>query len=73
LRQFLIEDLGREALRQAGMAFNDSQLQAAAAIKRFALETYPQARTTLPWAKLLVKETLGVRNWRALNALLRAS
>lgn len=73
LRQFLIEDLGKEALRQAGMAFNDSQLQSAAAIKHFALDIYPGARTTLPWAKLIVKETLGLRNWRALNALLRAS
>lgn len=73
LRDFLVEDLAREALRQAGAAFNQSELAAAEAIKGFALEVSPRARRSLPWAKLAFKQTIGPRNWHALSSILRTS
>lgn len=73
LRDFLIEDLAIEAVRRAGIAFNQHNHQAVKAISSFALELDPQVRWSLPWAKLTLKKILGSRNWSALNAALRGS
>ncbi len=69
LRRFLARDLGKESLRLAGMAFNNSDLATAAAIQRFALEVSPEVRNSLPWIKLACKRIIGPRYWYALNSI----
>ncbi|NLS07923.1 glycosyltransferase [Rhizobium sp. P32RR-XVIII] len=73
LRHFLAEDLGREALRLASMAFNNFDTAAAAGIQRFALEVYPEVRKSLPWIKLAFKQTIGPKCWHVLNSVGRRS
>lgn len=73
LRAFLRRDLGRQALKRAGMAFNSFNLQEAKAIEQFALETDPGARRSPAWMKLMLKRALGPRNWHALSTMLRPS
>ncbi|MBW9052891.1 glycosyltransferase family 2 protein [Rhizobium mesosinicum] len=69
LRRFLARDLGKEALRMAGMAFNNFDVATAAAIQRFALEVSPEVRNSLPWIKLVCKQTIGPKYWYALNSI----
>jgi len=69
LRRFLARDLGQEALRMAGMAFNNFDVATAAAIQRFALEVSPEVRNSLPWIKLVCKQTIGPKYWYALNSI----
>ncbi|MBL0373810.1 glycosyltransferase [Rhizobium sp. KVB221] len=73
LRRFLTEDLGREALRQASVAFNKFDIAAAEAIQRFALEVSPEVRNSLPWIKLVFKQAIGPKCWYALNSICRRS
>lgn len=73
LRRFLANDLAMAALRRAGVAFNRSDLAAAAAIQRFALEVSPEVRRSWPWAKLAFKQAIGPKCWHALNSVLRPS
>jgi hypothetical protein len=70
-KAFLLDDLGRVALWQAGMAFNQSHLAAADAISSFALSVSPKVRISSAGAKLAIKRMIGIRNWRTLNMLLR--
>lgn len=69
LRRFLAKDLGKEALRLAGMAFNNFDVATAVAIQRFALEVSPEVRNSLPWIKLVCKQTIGPKYWCALNSI----
>lgn len=69
LRRFLARDLGKEALRLAGMAFNNFDVATAVAIQRFALEVSPEVRNSLPWIKLVCKQTIGPKYWCALNSI----
>jgi hypothetical protein len=69
LRRFLARDLGKEAVRLAGMAFNNFDVPTAVAIQRFALEVSPEVRNSLPWIKLVCKQTIGPRYWCALNSI----
>lgn len=69
LRRFLARDLGKEALRLAGMAFNNFDVATAMAIQRFALEVSPEVRNSLPWIKLVCKQTIGPKCWYALNSI----
>ncbi|MGO7374096.1 hypothetical protein ACCT04_35825, partial [Rhizobium ruizarguesonis] len=55
LRRFLAMDLVKEAVRLAGMAFNNFDVPTAVAIQRFALEVSPELRNSLPWIKLVCK------------------
>lgn len=73
LRRFLARELGREAIGQAGAAFNRSDIAAAAALQRFALEVYPEGRNSLPWIKLALKQIVGPRWWGVLNSRHRRS
>ncbi|MGZ2384914.1 glycosyltransferase [Rhizobium leguminosarum] len=71
LRRFLARDLGKQALRQAGIAFNNFDVATALAIQRFALEVSPDVRNSLPWIKLVCKQTIGPQYWYALNSIRR--
>jgi len=71
LRRFLARDLGKQALRQAGIAFNNFDVATAVAIQRFALEVSPDVRNSLPWIKLVCKQTIGPKCWYALNSMRR--
>ncbi|MBX4956157.1 glycosyltransferase family 2 protein [Rhizobium lentis] len=73
LRRFLSRDLAKEALRLAGMAFNNFDVGTAAAIQRFALEVSPEVRNSLPWIKLACKQTIGPKYWYALNSMRRVA
>lgn len=68
LRRFLAKKLGREAIAQAGAAFNRSDIDAVVAMQRFALEVCPEGRNSLPWMKLALKQIVGPRWWSALNS-----
>jgi glycosyltransferase involved in cell wall biosynthesis len=69
LRRFLARDLGKQALRQAGLAFNNFDVATAVAIQRFALEVCPEVRNSLPWVKLVCKRAIGPKYWCALNSI----
>ncbi|MBY5361535.1 glycosyltransferase [Rhizobium leguminosarum] len=71
LRRFLSRDLGKQALRLAGIAFNNFDVATALAIQRFALEVSPGVRNSLPWIKLVCKQTIGPKYWCALNSMRR--
>ncbi len=71
LRRFLARDLGKQALQQAGIAFNNFDVETAVAIQRFALEVSPDVRNSLPWIKLVCKQTIGPKCWYALNSMRR--
>jgi len=71
LRRFLAKALGREAIGQASAAFNRSDIAAAAAIQRFALEVHPEGRNSLPWIRLVLKQIVGPRWWSVLSSTYR--
>lgn len=70
-RAFLWRDLAREALKLAGMAFNNYDLEGSKVIEKIALEVDPNARRSIAWGKLAMKRAMGPRNWNALHAMLR--
>jgi hypothetical protein len=71
LRRFLSRELGKHSLRLAGIAFNNFDVATALAIQRFALEVSPDVRNSLPWLKLVCKQTIGPKYWCTLNSMRR--
>jgi glycosyltransferase involved in cell wall biosynthesis len=71
IRRLLARDLGKKALQQAGIAFNNFDIATAVAIQRFAMEVSPEVRNSLPWIKLVCKQTIGPKYWYALNSIRR--
>lgn len=67
----LSKDLALEALRYASSAFNKSDSPSVETLKGFATGLSPDARRSLPWVKLMVKEAIGLTTWRAMSTFRR--
>jgi glycosyltransferase involved in cell wall biosynthesis len=69
LQDYLMNDLGQQALQQAGAAFNRFDTASAQHLQRFALEVSPRIRGTSSWVKLAIKQFMGPGRWQVLNAI----
>jgi len=69
LRGRLLYLLGRDAVGHASAAFNDDKLDLSQQLSSFAVHVCPSVTRSLSWAKLVCKRGLGLRIWRALQAV----
>jgi glycosyltransferase involved in cell wall biosynthesis len=69
LRQKLLWTLAFEAIGYASSAFNENDIFAVDQLSDFALDLSPEAKMSFPWAKLTCKRRLGLKRWRAMNAI----
>ncbi len=68
LRRSLFYSLGREAIGQASWAFNDGDMETSRRLTTFAVSTCPMITRSLAWAKLALKQQMGLKAWQALES-----
>jgi glycosyltransferase involved in cell wall biosynthesis len=57
--------VSRDAIGYASHAFNEGAMDACEQLIQFAVETCPQIKFSLPWAKISCKRRLGLTAWRS--------
>jgi glycosyltransferase involved in cell wall biosynthesis len=64
-----IRDLAAQALYAASAEFNRGRIETSQELQRFAIDTYPNCRQSMPWLRLGFKRAIGFQSWRAINSL----
>lgn len=73
VKRSVMRQFAADALGLASGAFNDGDVALVDELLEYAVWLSPDAKASLPWAKIRIKRAIGVKAWRRLHSFLNKS